>query len=78
MNILVFRMRSMDCHDIRPSNSNVHDDYNLVCKWHFVHSLLDYMYQHNYDLCKIHLVHNHYPNGIQLEIFFFRMEKKEN
>lgn len=38
MNIRVVRMQSMDYHDNRPSNSNAHDDYNLVCKWHFVHS----------------------------------------
>lgn len=38
MNILVFHMQSMDCHDNRLGNSSVHDDYNLVYKWHFVHS----------------------------------------
>lgn len=38
MNILVFRMQSMDYHDNRPSNSNAHDDYNLVYKWHIAHN----------------------------------------
>lgn len=57
----------MDFHDIRLSNSIVHDDCNLIYRWHCDRIEFDHKLQHNYDLHKLVWLDNHYQHGIQLK-----------
>lgn len=68
--------QSMDFHDIRLSNSIVHDDYNLIYRLHCDRIEFDHKLQRNYDLHMPVWLDSHYQHGIQLkrkEIYFFRM-----
>lgn len=67
MCIRVVRMKPTDFHDIHPSNSNVHDDCNLIDRWHCDRIEFDHKLQRNFDSHKLAWVGNHYRHGNQLK-----------
>lgn len=65
--IRVVHKQSTDYHDSHSNNNSAHDDYNLIYKLHFVHTVFGHILQRSFDSHMHELVGNHYLHGNQLE-----------